>query len=169
MVDTVHGKDKFLLFRKYKDANVKGASKLALQTSHELSFENDNEVRQTKDGGKVVKGATTYTLNITAISSRDEVNIMLEEAAENNERIEVWEVDYGAGKNEEGKYKSRYLQGYLNNWGLPADADETTELETEVIVEGTPQKGYVTLSEEHENQIMYAHRDLDPVNEPVED
>lgn len=165
MVEAIQGKDKFLMVRRLSDAATKPAAKLLLQTSHEYAIENDNDTVETKDGPVVRRGSTSYTLSIEAVTARDTVNLMLEQAANKNEELEFWIVDYGGGLNEEGKYASKYLRGNLNSWSAPSDVSELENLSTEVTVSGIPQDGFVSLTASQEDEIFYAFRDIEATEE----
>lgn len=168
MVEAIQGRDKFLMVRRLADANTKKATKLMLQTSHEYAIENDNDTVETKDGPVVRRGSTSYTLSMEAVTARDETNLMLEKAANDNEVLEFWIVDYGKGSDVDGKYDAKYLQGNLNSWSAPSDVSELETLSTEVTISGIPQDGSITLSEEQQSEIFYAFRDVTVAVEATE-
>lgn len=157
----IRGKDKVLYFRLLKDAARNKAARLALQTEHEWSYERDNEVVQTKDGGIVQGGALEVTLEINAISTRDELNKMLLKAVQEGLKVEVWEVDI-SDKREGNTYGAKYAIGELNEWSLPANVEELEELSTSMAIDGQPLDGVVSLTAEEVETIkaVYDFKDL---------
>lgn len=165
MKEAQHGKNFILAFRRLKDASSKAGLKLGLQIEHELKYNRDSDSTATKDGAVVTAGPLEVTLELTAISTDDEVNRMLKQSVIDGDKIEVWEIDL-ASKTAEGKYKALYMQGNLSNWDLPRNVEELVEISTEASIDGVPVEGELTLTEEQENQIAYAFRDLAVVTSP---
>ncbi|MCW6680881.1 phage major tail protein, TP901-1 family [Aerococcaceae bacterium NML130460] len=155
-LNPVFGKQKFLLFRLLKEAGTKAAAKLALQMEHTFNYERETESTQTKDGSVTSSGGMEVTLDITAVSSRDDVNKMLFDAVVNDEVLEVWEVDTGAPASG-GKYKAKYARGRLNKWELPSAVDGVVEVSTSMSIDGVPVDGEVTLTDEQKLLIKAAY------------
>lgn len=155
-LQAVEGKTKFLLFRLLKDAKTKSATKLALQTEHEWSYERDQEAIKTKDGSVIQTGGMEVTLSIAAISSYSEVNEMLYRSVLDNSVLEVWEVDI-AQPTTDGKFKAKYARGKLGSWTLPSTVDGLEEIDTEMKIEGVPVEGNATLTEEQKLLISAAY------------
>lgn len=153
----VYGKNKFLLFRLLKDAETKTAAKLALQTEHTWTYERDTDSTPTKDGNVSASGGLEVELEITALSNRDDVNTMLFTAVKDDLVVEVWEVDISA-ETSGGKYKAVYAQGRLNSWELPNSVDSAVELSTTMTIDGKPQEGEATLTEEQKLLIDAAYK-----------
>lgn len=155
-IKTVHGKTKFLLFRLLEEASTKPATKLALQTEHEWSYERDNEGIKTKDGTVIATGAMEVSLSIKAVSTYDELNQLLYRSVVEDKTLEVWEVDIanqGAG----GKYKAKYARGKLSSWTLPSSVDALEELDTELKIEGVPVEGEASLTDDQKLLIKSAY------------
>jgi TP901-1 family phage major tail protein len=162
MADVIRGKDKILLFRKLEDAGEETAAKLALQTTHTISYERDTNTTQTKDGPVNSNSNLTTTISIEALLTRDDpASALLRDAVIDGYKVEVWEVDLGS-KGEGNKYKALYGQGSLSSWEDPADVEEDATLSTEMAIDGELQKGEVTLTQEQESTIQYAFRDITP-------
>lgn len=159
MIKAIYGKDKILMFRLLSEAKEKEAVKLALQTSHTITYERDSEQTQTKDGAINTSKGLTVTVDIEAVSSRDEVNTMLKNSVLEGQKLECWEIDLSE-PTPDGKYPALYMQGDLDSWELPADVEELASFSTTLNVDGKPQAGEVTLSSDQEDEIMYAFRDI---------
>lgn len=154
-IKAVHGKDKILKFRILEDASKVDGAKLALQTEHEWSYERDNNSTMTKDGSIQSDSGLNVTLDISAVSSRDEVNLMLFRAVKEGKLLEVWEYDLAS--EESGQFDTTYARGYLSSWTVPDSAEDLEELSTTMNIEGVPVTGKDKLTEEEINRVNAAY------------
>ena len=157
----LHGKDFILAFRLLSEAETKSGIKLAYQIEHTISKSRSTDVTQTKDGPLVSSGGIERTIEITAISTKDELNLMLEKSVDDGETLEIWEIDLSSKDNDE--YDALYMRGKLTDWETPRNVEDYVEITTEAVIEGTPKPGKVTLTAEQEQEIAYAFRNLEPV------
>lgn len=155
--ESIKGKDKILMFRKYGDKV--NAGKLALQTNHEIGSARSVDATQTKDGAEVQQGGLEQTISIEAVASRDPLNLMLEDSVVEGYMLEVWEIDIAGEPNEAGKFPARYGVGYLDEWTVPADVEELSTVSTNFTVNGKLVNGFATLTEEQQAIISYVFRD----------
>lgn len=159
----IKGKDKILFFRLFKDSAKKDAARLALQIEHEWKYERDNESRKTKDGALVQEGGLEVSIEVNAISTRDELNKMLWESVKKGLKLEVWEVDLSSAVDgQTNTYTALYAQGNLNEWTIPANVEELEEISTTMMIDGQPISGQVTLTEEEAKEVeaVYEFTDL---------
>lgn len=154
-LNPVFGKQRFLLFRVLGDTKL--ASKLALQTEHTWSYERETDSTATKDGNVSSSGGLEVTLEISAVSTRDDVNKMLFDAVVQDKVLEVWEVDAGAPGSSDNKFKAKYARGRLNKWELPNAVDGTVEVSTSMVIDGIPVEGEATLTEAQKLLIKAAY------------
>lgn len=152
----MYGKDKILMFRKLGEK--KAAAKLAFQVEHKLKYERSNDTKKTKDGAVNSDGGLEVTLEIEAVSSRDELNKLLERSVTEGFKLEVWEIDL-AGEKQADKYPAKYMQGSLSSWELPANVEDLITISTEMKIDGKPVDGYATLTEEQQKAVQYAFKD----------
>lgn len=155
------GKEKILMFRKSGDKTA--AAKLALQTEHEWEYSRDADTTKTKDGAVVADGGLETKLSITAIGTKDELNEMLKKSVVDGYKVEVWEIDL-SDKKSNGKYGALYAIGRLSSWKVPANVEELVEIESEMSVEGKPQAGEATLTDEQVKEIQYTFQDTTAIN-----
>ena len=155
-VTAVNGKDKILMFRKLGENNA--AAKLALQTEHKWSYERKNDSTKTKDGAVVSNGGLETKLEIEAVSSRDDLNMMLKNSVIEGFKLEVWEIDL-AGDKQGDKYPALYAIGSLASWEVPSNVEDLETLSTEMSIDGKPQAGFATLSADQVAEITYAFQD----------
>lgn len=155
------GKEKILMFRKFGDKTA--AAKLALQTEHEWEYSRDADTTKTKDGAVVADGGLETTLSINAIGTKDDLNEMLKKSVIDGYKVEVWEIDL-ADKRSNGKYGSLYAIGRLSNWKVPANVEELVEIESEMTIEGKPQAGEATLTDDQIKEIQYTFQDTTAIS-----
>ena len=155
------GKEKILMFRKFGDKTA--AAKLALQTEHKWEYSRDADTTKTKDGAVVADGGLETKLSITAIGTKDELNEMLKKSVVDGYKVEVWEIDL-SDKKSNGKYGALYAIGRLSSWKVPANVEELVEIESEMSVEGKPQAGEATLTDEQVKEIQYTFQDTTAIN-----
>ena len=74
MIKAIYGKDKILMFRLLENATKEKATKLALQTEHTLSYENNVDTTQTKDGARLVQINDVFKNNVIEAISIAETN-----------------------------------------------------------------------------------------------
>ena len=160
MQTPIFGKEKILKFRRYEDAATKKAAKLALQIEHTITYDTNADSQMTKDGPINYDGGLTTSIEISAISTRDEVNEMLRQSVLKRELLEVWEIDLG-NKTTDDKYKAKYGRGRLTEWEDPANVEEAAQFTTTFNIDGELQDGEVTLTPDEIATIQYAFQDTD--------
>lgn len=163
MEKPILGKDKILKFRRLADAEKGAAARLALQIEHTIKYEANADSQMTKDGPINYSGGVSTTIEMSAVSTRDEVNNMLRQAVLKQEVLEVWEIDLGAEPDTEGKYPAKYGQGLLSEWEDPANVEDAAQFSTTFNVDGELQDGYVAVTEKEIKEVQYVFRDTDPV------
>jgi len=160
MASPILGKDKVLKFRLLEEAEQKKAAKLALQVEHTITYDTNSDSQQTKDGPVNYSGGLTSAIELTAVSTRDEVNEMLRRSVVEGKVLEVWEIDLGA-ETTNGKYPAKYGQGILSEWEEPANVEEAAQFTTTLNIDGFLQEGTVEMSADELEEIQYAFRDTD--------
>lgn len=162
MAEAKQGIDLILLYRVRSKATEEAAWKMAFQTEHENSKSRSADTTPTKDGGIITLGEIEYTLTGTSIVAKGDPHVdEMDEAFDNGEVIEVWEIDKaekGTGENA-NKYKAKYAQAYLTSFGWTPATEDALELSQEFGVFGRQQKGYATLTDEQAEVVQYAFTD----------
>jgi len=160
------GKKQILLFRALKDEAIAAARKLVYQTEHSVDKTKESETLQTKDGAVNLDGSHTEEISFSsnwAVEDAASTMEMLEDAFDNDEVVEMWEVDLDSEGTTEGTYNARYRQGMINDFSYSAGAEDAVEVEMTYVTNAKAQKGEVTLSTEQEAAVQYAFRDTDAV------
>ena len=164
MQKPIFGRDKILKFRRLADAGKENAARLALQVEHTITYDANADSQMTKDGPINYGGGVSVAIEMTAVSTRDEVNNMLRQAVLKQEVLEVWEIDLGADP-VDGKYPAKYGQGLLSEWEDPANVEEAAQFTTTFNVDGELQDGLVTVNDEEIKEVQYVFRDTEAVTE----
>lgn len=158
--EAVQGKDIIYLFRLLSEAATNGATVMAFTTENERTKSKDADSVATKDGSIRVPGATEIEISATALLAvGDDLAEKLEDAMDNDELIEIWEVNLAEKAETEGKFKGRYYQGYLTEFSLSSSAEDHAEYSTTFAVNGSGAKGDVTVTAEQQEIAAYVFAD----------
>ena len=160
MANVIEGINKLLYVRALSDkASMQGA-RLALQTTHTLSAEADNNTTSTKDGTINSRGTATFTLENEMLGSDDPTGKILYDAFIKGGTVEVWEVDFTKPAEGKGKYNAMYMQGKVTSWSGEDPSDDNETVSYSISIDGVPQDGVVTLEKEDITALQYAFKDL---------
>ncbi|EGO6670419.1 phage major tail protein, TP901-1 family [Enterococcus faecalis] len=156
------GIDIILLFRVLKKSKEEAAWKLAFQNEHENTKTKDSDSVATKDGPIRIPGSLEIDFSATSILSVGDPYVdQLEEALDNDDIIEIWEInkaEKGTGDNAD-KYKATYYQGYVTSFGKSPNAEDTVEVSLEFGINGKGAKGFATLTADQEEVVQYVFKD----------
>lgn len=158
------GFDKVVFLRRLSDAANLAGARLALQTTHKIEMKSHTDSTATKDGSITTQGSPETTLEVENISSDDILNDLLWDSSKNKTKLEVWEVNL-AKKDVKGHYFARYMRGYVNEMQEDNDADDSSNGDASLTIDGVPQDGYLTLDEGQKAAIAYAFRGLQPITD----
>lgn len=170
-LEAKQGKDVILLYRLLKKETQEAAWKLAFQTEHSNGKTKSFDTVTTKDGPIGSPGEVEYELSATSIVANGDPHIEeMDQAFDDDEIVEVWEIDKAEKGTEENaeKYKAKYLQAYITGFNPSANADDNVELELEFGVLGRAKKGYATLTKDQAEVVQYVFKDTVKATEPEE-
>lgn len=161
-MDAVKGIDRILLFRILSKQGTASASKLAFQTEHEVSKSRDVDSTPTKDGVRQSLGELETEISVTSILAKgDEFAGEMEEAFDNGDIVEIWDIDRSA-KGTEDKYKATYYQAYMTSFSQSPNSEDDVEMSMDFSINGKGQKGEATLTAEQADVVQYAFHDTTP-------
>ena len=159
MANAVQGKRIIYLFRILSEAASNAATIMAFTTENERTKSKDADTTATKDGTIRTPGASEQEISATAILAQgDEMADKLEEAMDNDEIMEIWEVNLDE-ETTGGKFKARYFQGYLTEFSLNSAAEEHAEYSTTFGINGNGVKGEATVTTEQQEVAQYVFKD----------
>ena len=161
----ISGKRIVYLYRVLKDAATADAIGIAFTTENGRTKTRDADTTETKDGPVRTPGALESEVTVTALfSSESDVMIgKLEQALDNSDKVEVWEVNLDKPGTEDnvGKYAAKYFQGYVTEYELTSSAEDHAEAALTFGLEGTGADGYATLTEEQQEIASYVFADTE--------
>lgn len=158
--EAVQGKEIVYLFRIQKEAATNDAVVMAFTTENERSKSKDADSVVTKDGSIRIPGASEVEITATAILAKgDELADKLEDAMDNDDLMEIWEVNLAEKGATDGKFKGRYFRGYLTEFSLSSSAEDHAEYSTTFAINGSGVKGDVTVSKEQQEVASYVFAD----------
>lgn len=158
--EAVEGKKIIYLFRVASKAATSDAMAMAFTSENERTKSKDFDSVVTKDGTIAVPGAVEQEITATALLAKgDTLADELEDALDNNELMEIWEVNLAEPSGTDGKYKGRYFQGYLTEFTLSSSAEDHAEYSTTFAINGNGAKGDVTVSAEQQEIATYVFKD----------
>lgn len=160
--EAIAGKKIIYLYRIMSKEKDHDATAIAFTTENERTKSKDADTTATKDG--TVRTPGTAEVEITASSllkKGDQFIDELEDALDNDQMMEIWEVNLeeeGTDGNE-GKYKSKYFQGFLTELDQTSSAEDNVEISLTFGINGNGVSGYATVSEEQKEIAAYVFRD----------
>lgn len=160
--EAIQGKQIVYLFRVLSKATTKAATLMAFATENERTKSKDADSTATKDGSIRTPGVSETEITATAILAKGDTLIdELDEAMENDELVECWEVnraEKGTSDNAQ-KYKAKYFQGYITELTVTTSAEDMAEVSITYGANGSGEDGYATLSAEQEAVASYSFAD----------
>ena len=156
------GKSIVTFFRLLKNAAKEAATLLPGQTSAEFDPQRDSDSTVTKDGSFQTSSSLETDLEVDFINSTSVIADQFYDSVLNNEKMEIWLVNT-ARKNAAGQYFAWYMQGTVSEDDNSNDADDISERDVSFSINGIPQRGWLDLSQDQQEQIDYVFRGLKPV------
>lgn len=164
--DAIQGKKMVYMYRIKDDTSA--ASMIPFVTENERSKSKDADSTATKDGAVRTPGvAETEITGTSLLSVGDTMLAKLEEAMDEDSKIEVWEINLAEKGTDEnaGKYKAKYFEGYLTEFTVTSDAEDHVEVATTIGIDGNGEDGYATVTEEQEAVAAYTFKDTTATTE----
>ena len=91
---------------------------------------------------------------------RESIIDELEEALDNDEKMEIWEVNLAEPQaSSSNKFKAKYFQGYLTEIDKESNAEDNVELSLTFGLEGKGADGYATVTAEQQEVAAYVFAD----------
>lgn len=159
--EAVAGKKIAYLYRIKSKAAQESGLAIAFTTENSRKVSKDADSTATKDGSIRTPGTAKNEIETKSILAiGDKLIPQLEEAQENDEIIEIWEVNLAEPANEgQDKFKGRYFQGYLTEFSVESKAEDMAELSLTFGINGTGVKGDVTVPKQQQAVASYVFAD----------
>lgn len=148
--EPVEGKSIVYVYRT-KAANGK-SSPLAFVTQNERTSQKSANSTSTKDGSVRTPGTDSTEITSTSlIAKTDKYLGYLQDAYDNDELIEVWEIDTSKPDDKNsGKFESWYMRGYITEVKITSKSDDFAQIELTIGISGGKVKGLATLTQEQQ-------------------
>lgn len=164
-MSAIRGDRIIYLYRVLGDAATDDATSIAFTTENERTKSRDSDTVATKDGPIRVPGNIESEISTTAIfaSENDAMIGKVEDALDNAEKMELWEVnlDKPGTDTNSGKFAAKYFQGYVTEFGLTSNSEDHAEASLTFGIEGTGADGYATVSDDQQELASYVFADTE--------
>ncbi|MCL2865624.1 MAG: phage major tail protein, TP901-1 family [Lachnospiraceae bacterium] len=162
--EAVEGRKIVYLYRLYKDAISAEAQGIAFTTENSRSISKDAESTPTKDGTVRTLGIAEVEISCTSLLARgDEMIEKLEDAMVNGELMEIWEANLDEPATGADRFKGKYFQGYLTSFEKSSNSEDGVEISLDFGINGTGQRGDVTVTKLQQEMADYVFADTQPV------
>lgn len=159
----VQGKKFVYLYRPKKKAASDSATALAFVTQNERTSQKSANSTATKDGSIRTPGTDSTEITSTSVlAAGDPVIEDLEDAYDNDELIQIWEVNLEDPGKDDGKYSAVYMEGYITEFKYTSKASDYVEIAMTVGVSGGHAKGEATMSEDQQEMTKIVFEDTVP-------
>lgn len=161
-IQILQGLDTVAYVRLKKNASSQAGQLIPYQTSLDFDPQRNTDTTQTKMGGVPTTSSLETDLEIEFVNNISKVSDDLMTSLLKNEDVEVWIV-YRKRKNAEGKYFAWYMQGIVSEDENENDPDDNSTRDVTFTIKGEPQRGWLTLSDEAEEELAYVFQGVGAV------
>ena len=158
-IQILQGVDTVAYVRLKKNAASQAGQLIPYQTSLDFDPQRDTDTTKTKMGGVPTTSSLETDLEIEFVNNISKISDDLMTSLLKNEDIEVWIV-YRKRKNAEGKYFAWYMQGIVSEDENENDPDDNSTRDVTFTIKGEPQRGWLTLSDEAEEELAYVFQGI---------
>ena len=161
-LSTLKGVNAVAFARKLSDASTKEAELIPWQTSLSFDPSRDSNSTVTKDGNVNTQSSVSTDLETEFINNTSAIADAFYDSLFDGDKIEFWIV-HKDRKNADGKYFSWYMRTSVSEDSNDNDADDNSTRDVTFSVDGTPKRGWTTLTDQQSSDINYVFRGLDTV------
>ena len=156
MAEAIQGKRLVYLYRVLEDATKEAANLIAFTTENDRTMS-----KATKDGSIRTPGSSEVEITATSILAKSDPMLdKLEDAMIKDKLIEVWEANLEEpAECGENKFKGMYFQAYLTEFETSSSAEDFVEKSLTFGVNGTGERGDVTVNAEQQEMANYVFKD----------
>lgn len=163
-IQILQGIDTVAYVRLKKNAATETGQLIPYQTSLDFDPQRDTDTTQTKMGGVPTTSSLETDLEIEFVNNISKISDDLMTSLLENEDIEVWIV-YRKRKNAGGKYFAWYMQGIVSEDENENDPDDNSTRDVTFTIKGEPQRGWLTLSDEAEEELAYVFKGIGAISD----
>lgn len=163
-IQYLQGIDTVAYVRLLENAAKERGQLIPYQTSLDFDPQRDTDTTQTKQGGVPTTSSLETDLEIEFVHNISKVSDDLMTSLLKNKDIEVWIV-YRKRRDAQGKYFAWYMRGIVSEDENENDPDDNSTRDVTFTIKGEPQRGWLTLPDEAEEELSYVFQGIGQVTE----
>ena len=163
-IQYLQGIDTVAYVRLLENAAKERGQLIPYQTSLDFDPQRDTDTTQTKDGGVPTTSSLETDLEIEFVHNISKVSDDLMTSLLKNKDIEVWIV-YRKRRNQQGQYFAWYMRGIVSEDENENDPDDNSTRDVTFTIKGEPQRGWLTLPDDAEEELSYVFQGIGQVTE----
>ena len=163
-IQYLQGIDTVAYVRLLENAAKERGQLIPYQTSLDFDPQRDTDTAQTKQGGVPTTSSLETDLEIEFVHNISKVSDDLMTSLLKNKDIEVWIV-YRKRRNDQGQYFAWYMRGIVSEDENENDPDDNSTRDVTFTIKGEPQRGWLTLPDDAEEELSYVFQGIGQVTE----
>lgn len=153
----LQGMDTLAYIRLLENASKEPGQLIPYQTSLSFDPQRDSDSTATKSGNVSTSSSLETDFEVEFVNNISKVADDLYESLLKNKKVEAWIV-YRKRRNSKGQYFAWYMRGTVTEDSSDNDPDDNSTRDTTFTIDGTPQRGWLTLPDEAEEELAYVFR-----------
>lgn len=167
-IQALQGMDTLAYVRLLKNAGNERGQLIPYQTSLSFDPQRDSDSTATKSGNVATSSSLETDFEVEFINNISKVSDDIYESLLKNEKIEAW-IIYRKRRNAQGQYFAWYMRGTVTEDSNDNDPDDLSTRDATFTIDGEPQRGWLTLPDEAEEELAYVFRGLGVVENAKND
>lgn len=163
-IQVLQGMDTLAYVRLLENEKTERGQLIPYQTSLSFEPQRDTDTTATKSGNVATTSALETDFEVEFVNNVSKVSDDLYESLIKNKKIEAWIV-YRKRKNSQGQYFAWYVRGTVSDDSNDNDPDDNSTRDVTFTIEGEPQRGWLTLPDEAEEELAYVFRGMGVVTD----
>ena len=155
----LQGIDTVAYIRPLKNQSTEAGELVPFRTSLDFDPKRDEKTTATSDGSVSKPGSLTTSLKWDMLSSISKVSDDIQNSLFDQDELEIWIVNRKRVK--DGKYFAYYMRGYVTENSNSNAVDDNSKNSVTFTIDGTPQRGWLTLPADAQAELDYVFRGID--------
>ena len=157
----LQGIDTVAYIRPLKNQSTEAGELVPFRTSLDFDPKRDEKTTATSDGSVSKPGSLTTSLKWDMLNSISKVSDDIQNSLFDQDELEIWVVNRKRVK--DGKYFAYYMRGYVTENSNSNAVDDNSKNSVTFTIDGTPQRGWLTLPADAQAELDYVFRGIDKV------
>lgn len=155
----LQGIDTVAYIRPLKNQSTEAGELVPFRTSLDFDPKRDEKTTATSDGNVSKPGSLTTSLKWDMLNSISKVSDDIQNSLFDQDELEIWVVNRKRVK--DGKYFAYYMRGYVTENSNSNAVDDSSKNSVTFTIDGTPQRGWLTLPADAQAELDYVFRGID--------